>query len=68
VSKLNTLCQIVFCLAVVATAAYDWPGATAVLVLGALVLLTTAVSGIDYTLIYSRRAAAVVRERSAAAG
>jgi hypothetical protein len=36
--------------------------------LGALVLLTTAVSGIDYTLIYSRRAAAVVRARTAAAG
>lgn len=67
-SKLNTLCQIVFCLAVVATAAYGWPGATAVTVLGALVLLTTAVSGIDYTLIYSRRAAAVARARSPAAG
>jgi cardiolipin synthase len=68
VSKLNTLCQIVFCLAVVATAAYGWPGATAVTALGALVLLTTAVSGIDYTLIYSRRAAAVVRGRATAAG
>jgi len=68
VSKLNTLCQIVFCLAVVATAAYGWPGATAVTALGALVLLTTAVSGIDYTLIYSRRAAAVVRGRAATAG
>jgi cardiolipin synthase (CMP-forming) len=67
-SKLNTLCQIVFCLAVVATAAYGWPGATAVTVLGALVLLTTAVSGIDYTLIYARRAAEVVRARTAAAG
>ena len=68
VSKFNTLCQIVFCLAVVATAAGGWPGATAVTALGALVLLTTAVSGIDYTLIYSRRAAAVVRGRTAAAG
>jgi cardiolipin synthase len=68
VSKFNTLCQIVFCLAVVSSAAYGWPGATAATVLGALVLLTTAVSGIDYTLIYSRRAAAVVRGRAAAAG
>lgn len=67
-SKLNTLCQIVFCLAVVATAAYGWPGPVAVSALGALVLLTTAVSGIDYTLIYSRRAARVARERVAAAG
>jgi cardiolipin synthase len=67
-SKVNTLCQIVFCLAVVATAAFAWPGATAVNAFGALVLLTTAVSGIDYTLIYSRRAARVTRERVAAAG
>jgi cardiolipin synthase (CMP-forming) len=68
VSKLNTLCQIVFCLAVVATAAFGSPGATAVTTLGALVLLTTAVSGIDYVLMYSRRAAAVARARTAAAG
>jgi cardiolipin synthase len=67
-SKLNTLCQIVFNLAVVATAAYFWPGEAAVNALGALVLLTTAVSGIDYTLIYARRAARVVRDRVAAAG
>jgi cardiolipin synthase len=67
-SKVNTLCQIVFCLAVVATAAFRWPGAAAVSALGALVLLTTSVSGIDYTLIYSRRAARVTRERVATAG
>lgn len=67
-SKLNTLCQIVFCLAVVATAAYGWPGATAITALGALVLLTTAVSGIDYVLMYSRRAADVVRARAVAPG
>ncbi len=65
---MNTLCQIVFCLAVVATAAFGWPGAAAVSALGALVLLTTSVSGIDYTLIYSRRAARVTRERVATAG
>lgn len=68
VSKVNTLCQIVFCLAVVASAAFGWPGAVAVSALGALVLLTTAVSGIDYVLIYSRRAARVTRERAVTAG
>jgi len=68
VSKVNTLCQIVFCLAVVATAASGWPGTAALNALGALVLLTTAVSGIDYTLIYSRRAARVTRERVVTAG
>ena len=67
VSKLNTLCQIVFCLAVVATAAFGWPGDPAVIALGALVLVSTAVSGIDYTLIYIRRAVAVSRARAAAA-
>ena len=68
VSKLNTLCQILFCLAVVANAAFGWPGDPTVIALGALVLVSTAVSGIDYTLIYTRRASAVTRERAAAAG
>jgi cardiolipin synthase len=66
VSKLNTLCQIFFCLAVVADAAFGWPGESSVIALGALVLVSTAVSGIDYTLIYTRRASAVTRERAAA--
>ena len=68
VSKLNTLCQILFCLAVVANAAFGWPGYPVVIALGALVLVSTAVSGIDYTLIYTRRASAVTRERDTAAG
>jgi cardiolipin synthase len=68
VSKLNTLCQILFCLAVVAHAAFGMPGNAAVIALGALVVVSTAVSGIDYTLIYSRRAAVVARERAVAAG
>jgi len=37
-----------------------------VIALGALVLLTTAVSGIDYVLIYSRRAAVAARGRAVA--
>ena len=68
VSKLNTLCQIAFCLAVVAEAAFGVPGGSVVTALGALTVVTTAVSGIDYTLIYSRRAAVVARGRAAAAG
>jgi cardiolipin synthase len=63
-SKINTLAQIVYCLAVVAAAAYEWPPQWAVITLGASVLFSTCVSGIDYTLIYVRRAQAVVRERS----
>ena len=41
-------------------------GETLEQVLGAMVMVTTAVSGIDYVLIYSRRAAVVARERAAA--
>ena len=58
VSKLNTLCQAAFVLCVVASAAFSqlpiWVGSG----LGALVLATTVVSGIDYVMTYGRRAAA----------
>jgi cardiolipin synthase (CMP-forming) len=64
-SKLNTFCQIVFCLAVVAEAAYAWPPQAAIAALGALAFVTTAVSGLDYVLVYSRRALAAARVRSA---
>lgn len=67
-SKLNTFCQILFCLAAVSHAGFDLPGAAGVTALGALALVTTAVSGIDYTLIYSRRAVAVARSRAAVPG
>ncbi len=68
VSKFNTLCQIAFCLAVVAEAAFGLPGSAVVTAVGALVVVSTAVSGIDYILIYSRRAAVEARGRAAAAG
>jgi len=64
-SKLNTFCQIMFCLAVVAEAAYQWPGPEAITVLGALAFLTTAVSGLDYVLVYSRRAVLAARAQAA---
>lgn len=57
-SKFNTLAQILFCLAVVGGAAYHWPEPWLVTALGALVVVSTGVSGIDYVMIYSRRAAA----------
>jgi cardiolipin synthase (CMP-forming) len=65
-SKLNTFCQIVFCLAVVAEAAYAWPTQEAITALGALAFVTTAVSGLDYVLVYSRRAIADAHARPAA--
>jgi cardiolipin synthase len=56
VSKLNTLCQAVFVMAVVGREEFFVPPAWAVTALGAMVFATVAVSGIDYVLIYGRRA------------
>jgi cardiolipin synthase (CMP-forming) len=63
ISKLNTLCQILYLLLVVgAHAAESRPG-TAIDVLGALVFVTTAVSGIDYVITYTQKALAASRQR-----
>lgn len=66
-SKLNTVLQIAYVLAVVAAAAFpvlpDW----LVTGLGAAVFVTSAVSGVDYVMIYSRKAARVSRARRLAA-
>jgi len=66
-SKLNTLVQLLFVIAVVGRAAYpgvlEWP----IMALGALVLVTSVVSGVDYIVTYVRQAIAVSRARRAAA-
>ncbi|HVN41550.1 MAG TPA: CDP-alcohol phosphatidyltransferase family protein [Steroidobacteraceae bacterium] len=67
-SKINTFCQIVFCLAAFARDPYAWPPPWAFTALGALCFVTTCVSGLDYVLIYTRRAIAALRARPAAAG
>jgi cardiolipin synthase len=58
ISKMNTLCQALFILAVVGRAQFAVPAEWVVTWLGALVFATVAVSGIDYVLVYGRRAAA----------
>ncbi|HEX3603557.1 MAG TPA: CDP-alcohol phosphatidyltransferase family protein [Steroidobacteraceae bacterium] len=58
VSKVNTLCQAAYILAVVSRAKFMMPPDWVVTWLGALVFATVAVSGIDYVLVYGRRAAA----------
>jgi cardiolipin synthase len=55
-SKLNTLCQALFILCVIARQQFSEPEAWAIVTLGALTFLTTAVSGIDYVLRYGRAA------------
>ena len=65
VSKFNTLCQAAFILAVVGREELSVPPAWVVVVLGALVFVTVAVSGIDYVLIYGRRALGLAKPRAA---
>jgi cardiolipin synthase (CMP-forming) len=62
-SKLNTVCQILYVLAVIAAAAVARLPGWLVTMLGSLTFVTTAVSGIDYVLTYTRRAAQVSRAR-----
>jgi cardiolipin synthase len=66
-SKLNTLVQLLFVIAVVWDAAlHDLPP-WVIEGLGAMVLVTTVVSGVDYVLTYIRKAVAVSRARRGAA-
>ena len=65
VSKLNTACQVIFILAIIAAEQYLWPPPWLVLGLGALVLVTVVISGIDYVLVYGRLAARQGRRRHA---
>lgn len=63
ISKLNTLCQIVFLLLVVGAHALERVPQQMLTALGALVFVTTMISGIDYVLTYSRKAAAMNRRQ-----
>lgn len=68
ISKLNTLCQGLFILAVMARARFDEPALWVTTVLGALVFVTVVVSGIDYALVYGPRIRDLSPRRRAAAG
>lgn len=67
ISKLNTLCQIVFALLVVGSHAIGRVPELAITVLGALVLVTTIVSGIDYVITYAHKAITASRTAKQAA-
>jgi len=64
-SKLNTLCQALFILCVIARQQFLRPAAWVIVTLGALTFLTTAVSGIDYVLRYGKAAVEESRARRA---
>jgi cardiolipin synthase len=56
VSKFNTLCQAAYIMAVVGREEFVVPPPWMITVAGALVFVTVTISGIDYVLIYGRRA------------
>jgi cardiolipin synthase len=58
ISKINTLTQAAFILAVMSRAKFSLPSEWLATWLGALVFATVIVSGMDYVLIYGKRAAA----------
>lgn len=58
ISKINTTLEILFVVGVLARAAFEMPGDTTILVLGAGVLVTVVISGVDYVVAWSQRARA----------
>jgi cardiolipin synthase (CMP-forming) len=56
ISKLNTACQLAMLFFTLTNAAYGWPPAVSLLVLGAAVVFTSIVSGLTYVLRWSVRA------------
>ena len=60
ISKLNTTLQLMFLLFVLSRAGFGWPEQISLTVLGASVLITVIISGVDYVLSWSTRARAGV--------
>ena len=58
ISKLNTALQLMFLLFVLSRAGFGWPEQISLTVLGASVLITVVISGVDYVLSWSNRARA----------
>jgi len=56
ISKLNTTMQLLLLLFVLSRAAFDWPDEITITVLGAAVLVTVVISGVDYVWSWSNRA------------
>ena len=58
ISKLNTVLELLLLLFVLSRAAFDWPDTITITILGAAVLVTVVISGVDYVWSWSRRARA----------
>ena len=58
ISKLNTAFELLLVLFVISRAAFDWPDPITITILGAAVLITVVISGIDYVWSWTNRALA----------
>lgn len=56
ISKLNTALQLLFLLFVLSRAGFGWPDQISITVLGASVLITVVISGVNYVASWSSRA------------
>ena len=56
ISKLNTALQLLFLVFVLSRAAFGWPDQITITVLGASIVVTVVISGIDYVWSWARRA------------
>ena len=56
ISKLNTALQLLFVVFVLSRAAFDWPQQITITIVGAAVVVTVVVSGIDYIWSWAHRA------------
>ena len=56
ISKLNTALQMLFIVFVLSHAGFNWPDKITITVLGASILVTVVISGVDYVWSWSRRA------------
>jgi cardiolipin synthase len=56
ISKLNTACQLSFVFFTIMHAGFAWPPRISLLLLGALVVVTSVTSGLNYVLTWSKRA------------
>lgn len=56
ISKLNTVVELLFVLFVLSHAAYGWPDQITITILGAAILVTVVISGMDYVWSWSMRA------------
>jgi len=56
ISKLNTALQMLFVVFVLSRAGFNWPDKITITVLGASILVTVVISGVDYVWSWSRRA------------